>query len=309
MSRLDAVKEEITNKLELNAGSYLKIGLELFAKLKKQPNLFLNCNETAIGNLGISIELMLKAVIARKSFAFLFKGIPDELFMMLTYHEVVKGNINPYVIELQSLSYGTIQFNEAISRFYILFPEKKQEFKPYLSLLSAVRNNSVHSCLPKFQEYDLERVTYIALRLAKFLYEEVGMFDYYEFTIDDSFLDSFEEERVLRVKKAIEQAKERGKRQSCSELPVDVNSWDEYVTSCPVCGSYGVLQGYTEFEAEPDYDEHYDLFLDFFAESFECEACGLKLNDSRELKLAGMESNYDRSSELDKWLAESNNIA
>ena len=44
--------------------------------------------------------------------------------------------------------------------------------------------------------------------------------------------------------------------------------------------------------------------LDFFASGFHCWECGLKLYDSEELRLAGMNTLYDRSGDIDRWFTE-----
>lgn len=74
---------------------------------------------------------------------------------------------------------------------------------------------------------------------------------------------------------------------------------------CPVCGSDGVVSG--ETNAEPDYDEDGigGFYLTFLAETFECEQCGLQLEDYDEMQIAGVDpDDIDRSDEADKWQEE-----
>ena len=77
---------------------------------------------------------------------------------------------------------------------------------------------------------------------------------------------------------------------------------EEMNTACPVCDSDGILTG--DSEIDPPVDDQSDPFLSFTAYSFECDECGLVLNDTQEIELAGMDVAYDRNDELDDWLFE-----
>jgi len=103
----------------------------------------------------------------------------------------------------------------------------------------------------------------------------------------------------------IENAKKQSKTLDLVERSVFVDGWYTYVTCCPICNSDGVLVGTTEDCFEYDMDGNPEGGgLAFFADSFECDMCGLKLDDVEELRLAGMETDYDRSDEHDRWLEE-----
>lgn len=118
---------------------------------------------------------------------------------------------------------------------------------------------------------------------------------------DKKFLDNFKEERIERVRKAIESAKEKAHKLPQSKSYISTDDWEVYTTECPVCGNDAILEGYTEIVAEQDDIDSWSQGLDFFADTFKCEECGLALDESEELRLAGIDTHYDRSDEMDKW--------
>jgi len=283
---------------------YLRAGLEIFHNARKSLD---SNTQPSIGNLGIAIELMLKTLIVKHNPVLLFVGLPDEVQVLFSCPESLPKDFNwrPFDIDLRSFKYKTKELDECISLFYVLFPQHKQELHAYFRLLSSCRNASVHSVLPSFQRYELERLGYLALRVLIILQTTKNISEYAYFTKkeDKKFLLEFKNERIERVKKIIDQAKEKSKHIDTGRSSSSIDGWEFYVTDCPICGSEGVLSGYTEVHVE-GHDEDPDVSLDFFADSFECADCGLKLEDADELKLAGIDLFYDRSSELDKWDAE-----
>jgi hypothetical protein len=85
---------------------------------------------------------------------------------------------------------------------------------------------------------------------------------------------------------------------------VGVGDWDVFTAGCPICGSEGLIFGYTDLSGEFEEDGSGSYRLDFLADSFQCDECGLILDDTEELRLVDMETYYDRSSELDQWFSE-----
>ncbi|MGM0686977.1 MAG: hypothetical protein ACQET3_08425, partial [Promethearchaeati archaeon] len=105
--------------------------------------------------------------------------------------------------------------------------------------------------------------------------------------------------------KKIESAGEAAKRIDAKDVGVLVDGWDVFVTTCPVCACDGVLTGETRVEADIDEDESAHPYLVFFADTFQCDECGLSLDDVGELQSAGMDFFYDRpESDMEKWAAE-----
>ena len=126
------IKDEIIEKLEENSISFLIAGLDLLEQKLNDSNpdsCFLSV-QTIIANLCIAIELMLKTIIARDAFAFLYESLPDELFMELAYPEVCKCKSNSHAIEMQKFNtkYKTIDFNKAVERFLLYFRRQEMYF-------------------------------------------------------------------------------------------------------------------------------------------------------------------------------------
>lgn len=302
---IESLKENVQRNLSLSAKAYLDVGMREFYEVRHVPD---DNFQPAVGNLAIGIELMLKSLIAKKSFVFLYKNLPIELKIMLTQPESVIKTSNPRLhgIDLKSFaSYKIINVGDCIVIFYIYYPNLKQEYKPYFKLLSSVRDISVHASLPSFQRYDLERIAYAALQLSNFLNEEdvLASRSYDNKKKDKEFLATYAKERVERVERKIEAAKKQSKEIKHPIVPPSAEGWESYVIECPICSCSGILEGDTETSGEGFSVDYEDYGLTFLAEGFKCEPCGLELTDTEELKLAGIETVYDRSDELDEWTA------
>ncbi|MCH9017297.1 MAG: class I SAM-dependent methyltransferase [Chloroflexi bacterium] len=151
---------------------------------------------------------------------------------------------------------------------------------------------------------EVDRIKFLFLSLAACLWEEdpntfVGtrLMEDREKTKD--FLAKFDEERINRVHRKVESAEKKakeltGKRRSLNPEDWD---WDSYPVECPVCGSDGVLSGETKDEVEIDGVSA--LYL--IGETFECDQCGLSLDDYEEIELAGIEPEADRA-DIDEWV-------
>lgn len=299
---VDGLRREIVTSLSRSALSYYRIGIEQFFKLRNQP--FYDY-QPAVGLLCISVELLLKAVVGKKAFRHLYQNLPTEVQILLTYPDSIAGDARPRVFanDLRSFVFKAVELNDAISLFYSFYPEKKQEYKPYLSILSSIRNVSVHAALPSFERYHLDRVAYIATQLFLFM-ETAKALDYLFVRVDAEvrrFVESYEDERVQRVAAAINDAKASSKKLNHlgSHIFFSDDPWDLYFTECPVCNSGGTVDGYTEHYI--DGGQHH---LSFFCDAFRCDECGLELLDTKELELAGMDTVLDRRDEVDRWLKE-----
>ena len=299
-------RNEIKNKLAETASGYLKIGVERFHNTISQNY---ESFQPALGNLSISIELMLKTLIAEKAFSFLYTNLPLELQVKLNYQTSSKIN-KPEEQGLSQFIFNTQPIDKCVSIFYTLYPEHKIKFKPYFNLFSTIRNISVHGSFPSFQKYDLVRIMYLAMNLTEILIQEkIYSFRYYKLTKEDErFLKNYNQERINRVKKEIESAKNKSRKIEQSwGFMFGMDDWELYNTSCPICTCEGTLTGSSEYGYEED-EMGGSEWLDFNADSFKCEECGLELLDSEELLLAGMETVYDRAGEMDKWYEEKEGI-
>jgi len=284
--------------------SYLRIGMELFHS-HGQKGIGI---QVPIGNLGIATELMLKTYITINNPLLLFHGLPNELKIFFSCLGMNLKNFNwrRYDIDLRSFAYKSIELNECISTFYVFFPDQKQFLKPYFRFLSSCRNISLHASIPSFQIYDLERTAYLALNIHKILNNE-KTFRYYTFHPSDNdkaFVSDFNSERSERVRKKTEKAKKKSKQLLHKTSLVIVDGWDYFTTDCPICNSEGILTGYTDMWVEGPDENNVDYGLNFYADSFECSECGLLLEDVEELKLVGLDIEYDRSDDWDSWTEE-----
>jgi hypothetical protein len=293
---------QIKRGLTMGASAYLKTGMSLLHdELKARSYL-----QPAVGNLGIAVELMLKLLIANANPLLVFRELPQELRVLFAAPQSLPADFNwrLHDIDLRAFTHKTIELEECIGLFYILAPQHRQLLQPYFRLLSRCRNCSIHAALPAFQRYDLERTGYLALKLLEILkMHKVVSYEYMLSKKDERFLSSYLEARTERVRKAVEAAKTRSKELSEEESEErDAETWEEFVIECPICGCPSLLGGSTELSGEEDEDGMPQATLEFKADSFKCNGCGLVLNDVEELRLAGMGLVYGRGEDMEKWL-------
>jgi hypothetical protein len=300
----DVQKELVRNLLSASIG-YGRAGLAIF---RGKAGLDKN-NQAAIGNLAIATELLLKTYIAKLNLQLLLKDVPIELKCALSAPEALPSSFKkaPHKIELRSSGFKSIELDEAISVFSVFFPDIKKRFGAHLRFLSRYRNLCVHAGLPDFREYEVQRTVYLYLSLFNHLKEhESELFKYQNLgdkEENEKFLRQFDEERLSRVHAAIESAREKAKHiESTSSASVD--AWEVCVIECPICKSDGLMFGDTQADSDYDDDDMPAFDLTFFGYSFECEECGLKLEDYDELQMAGIDPIVDRSSESDRWARE-----
>jgi len=302
-----SIQEKYYHELAGSGIGYFKVGLELFHKERNSDSPLI---EPAIGNLAVSIELMIKAFLAKNNLVLLFRDLPLELRILFTCPENISAdslNLRHFDTELRSFKYKTFGLDELISSFYVLFPEQKQTLRPYFRLLSRCRNASIHLSLPSFQRYELERTAYLSLCVFQFLVNKKLLPSYYYHLSkgDEQFLSEYNEKRIERVMSKIEEAKEKTKTIKTKSIEISVDSLEEYETNCPICGCVGILTGDTQVEADIDEEGTANPYLIFLADTFSCDKCGISLDDVEELKLAGMDISYDRPAEdMDMWVEE-----
>jgi hypothetical protein len=299
---LAKTQEEYIQQLTKAAYDYLKAGLGIFHECRRLTD-YTN-SQAALGNLAISLELKLKAFIASKNLLFLFKSVPNEVRILLVCPETLPEEFNwkPFDIDFKSAKYQTIELDECLALLYIFIPGIRQQFQPHLKLISAARNTSVHSILPSFHKYELERAAYITLRVFELIDSQTNnwYYAYRKSENDNRFMSSFQEERIEQVKKAIEIAKEKAKSLSTKYNPIGISptQWEIFIAPCPICENDAYFTGDTEL----GYSKDGEPYLDFLPYDLECEECGLKLNDIEELELAGISSRFDRGDDLEQYL-------
>ena len=319
-SYLVSVRRYLSYRLAESAGNYLRTGLELFHEYRSHEVFPF---EAPVGNLAIAVELMLKAFIAGRNPILHFEELPAELRVLFACADTVPEDFNwrQFDIDIRASNWKTADLNECISIFYVFFPKQKQELEPYFKILSRCRNASVHSLLPFFQRFDLERIAYLALRVFDILVFS-REFEYYGYAVhyglsqhDMDFLSGFESQRLERLAKKIAVAKTQSKRVSLktlksSEEPVEDKSKCRS-TECPICHSIGVLSGYTETTSlgvgwdDELQCETREFEQTFYASSFACDHCGIRLDDAEEVRHTNMDVRYhDNYSDIvdDPWL-------
>lgn len=304
---MEALNKDIARDLRRAAAGYGRAGMGLMLA----PTMREHNAQAAIGNLAIATELLLKAFIAKQNLALLYKDLPAELrCALLSPGRMPEGfRLQPYILDLKASVYKSLELDEAISLFYIFFPEIKQRLSPHLRYLARHRNICVHAVHPDCREYEVQRAAFLLLTLVKHIetvdaellrYSNWGNKDK-----NDEFLAKFNEERLNSVHRKIEAARDKAKTLT-SKISISSSDWDEYPYVCPVCGSDGLGYGETQAESHYDDDGHTDdVSLTFIVERFECQQCGLELDDYDEMEIAGMSTDgIDRSDESDRWIEE-----
>lgn len=297
---VEKLKEQISRDLRSSARSYYKIGIDSFheSRMRSWADF-----QPAIGNLCIGVELLLKAVVAEKALAMLYSGLPDEAMLLLCYPDSLTDvhNSLSYANDLKYFTFKAIEIDKAVSLFYHFYPELKQEYKSFLSSLSSIRNISVHASVPDFQRYEMESIAYHSTKLFMKL-SEIKVFKFFSIALEkktENFIKYYEEEKVKKVKLALEAARKKVKSGKIEICTIYCNDWDSMSQECPICGSSGTLVG----ETDESSDEN-GITLTFECDAFSCEACGLELEDYEELTLANIDTSIDRDNDVDKWCRE-----
>ena len=297
---ISEIEKEIAESLRVGACTYFNLALTLYAE-RERGNL--SSFQAILGNFAVSVELLLKSVVASKLFPLLYEGLTRESLAILLFPERMPAQTLPhqFIGELRNFSQKTIDLNQAISCFFILYPEQKQELGSHLKLLSRIRNVAVHGATPSFQIYHLERLSYIACKL--FLYvKRRRLFDRLDIDSEQARkrVESYDLGRVSIVHDKIEKAKSRTKSiQHLWSASDRRDDWGWRYEACPVCKNEAQLSGYTEEQRQEE-----KSYLFFYKETLECHGCGLFLDDAAQLSLAGVTHREDISDLLEDWYRE-----
>jgi len=299
-NNVDNLRNEVARDLRFSAVSYYTIGIGAFHESRLQG---WGDFQPAIGNLSISVELILKSLVAQMALRMLYSNLPDEAQLLLCYPESLtkEHNSTSYLNDMKNFSFKTIELDKAVSLFYHFYPDLKPEFKQFFTSLSIIRNVSVHASVPDFQRYELDRIAYFSTRLFSKLSEK-EIFKYFNFKIEEkteNFMKYYEDEKVKKVKSALDKAKEIIKKGKLSEPSYYSEDWETVDVRCPICDNPASYSGETEGVSDEN-----GIHLTFQCESFLCGACGLELEDYEELELAGMETSLDREDDVEKWVNE-----
>jgi len=296
---LHLLQSEIQRNLSASAAAYFRIGIGEYLNTERKT---WENYQAAVGNLAISIELMLKAFVAHKCFRKLYVSLPDELDIFLSDTSQAPKSIVfcPFENALRTFEFKTIDLDRAIALYGIYFPKEKSELHSYFAFLSATRNVSVHAALPDFQRFDLARVSYLAIKLMQHLAKEGVIFEPSHLRPQtNQILKQFDRERIERVTVVIKRARENAKRLTGtkSSIIVDPDDFRCLAIPCPICGSDVYVSGETENDTRSEDEPS----LTFHPDSFACEECGLEIPDARDFGLVGLDEVYDRSDRFNEW--------
>ncbi len=301
--RYESLKGQLGGDLAAAAGAYL---VPAFARLYRDGRPGDAEAQALVGNLCTGVELQLKAFLAYANPALIFKEMPQEARAFLLAPDETPDTFNwrPFALDLRDFAYDTVSFEDAVKAFYVFFPECRQALRPYFKLAFELRKPALHGSLGPVRKDELDRTAYLALVLVQVVAsrrKECAAF--VPGDADRRFVAAYEASCARQVKERLAAA-----RQKASTLKVDIafnaaglpEGWESLDTRCPVCKNWAVLGGATDIHCEIKSGEEHES-LEFRADSFTCDACGLLLEDVGELKLADMPVAYDRSEDLERW--------
>lgn len=129
---LHILQSEIQRNLAASAAAYYRIGITEY--LNTQRKTWENY-QAAVGNLAVSVELMLKGFVARKCFRKLYVNLPDELdiFLLETPNAPQSIAFRPFENALRTFELKTIDLDRAIAIYGIYFPKEKAELHSYFA--------------------------------------------------------------------------------------------------------------------------------------------------------------------------------
>ena len=258
---IDKTKNEISHNLLLASSCYTRAGMGLMFGNQSGGN-----TQAAIGNLAIATELLLKAYIAQLDLSLLFNNIPAEMICALAVPQAMPESfrVSPYLIELKSGAYKSLELDEVISRFYFFYPNLKKQFGAHFKFLSKQRNICVHSVHPSYQEYEFERTAFLLLSLVKCIemakVDLIADYNWGDEAKNNYFLERFDEKRIKRVQGMVECAKKKAK-DLAERVLLEPEEWDWYPIECPICGSSGKLWGETQEQVDCDEDGNGSIYL------------------------------------------------
>jgi len=262
----------------------------------------------ALGNLCIGVELLVKALVGSGNLSLIFVNLPVELKTHFVSAGDTKPSVDtkPHEVEFHAGRYKTIEFEPALKLFYAFRPHLKPELDPHTKFLLRYRNKGLHSIIRESEQFAVDRIAFIALKLLDNLRKctKLGLGRWEPTEEDMEFLRQYESHRVDRVKKSMDEAQKRAKTAPRREISVEaLDYWHELPTSCPVCGQQAILDGYTSLEGT-EVPTPEEPFLVFVAGAINCSTCGLSLDGIKELELAGVKTIHNRRDDCPRWCRE-----
>lgn len=287
------------------AQDYLTSGFDLFHRCLEGDSSY--C-QASVGMITTGVEMLLKSYTAHKNLSSVFNTMPNEVRLMLNNPGGIPRFFKwrTFTFNIHSSAFSSLTLPQCADAFYVFFPHMKQVLMTHIETLVKLQNPSLHEIVSSLSTFELGRIGYSALTISQSIAnDDTFSYSWYTPTENDlEFLRDFEMKREERVQLAFAQAKQLALESSIDDVHgFFARDWNSLATPCPVCHSVGLLAGYTERAVGEDDDGPFPT-LDFFAVSFRCDECRLTLYDSEELRLAGMDTIYDRSNDIDRWFRE-----
>lgn len=153
-----------------------------------------------------------------------------------------------------------------IDHFGIKYPERKQEYWPYLQLLNLVERAGI-------TPIDLMRMGALSIDMVKLLMNDDQLYPktYIVTEADENFMGHYTEKRVMRVDAILAHA-DKVDPLPGHQMAEHMDSWP---VTCPRCEQQADMLGYQTKQGA-------------YACSMLCQHCGAYLFDMKELQLAGL---------------------
>jgi hypothetical protein len=263
---------------------YLKTGL---IESKKLDGMAVRQRQHALGNMCVGLELMIKAYVASRSpFLVFAKLSPEQSARIAQFLEDTEKfpweRVNALLAGSAARSIG---FEEAVQFFEEFFPGEKEKIAADLRILRYARNAAVHFVLPEFHQHELRRAAFVGVAVHDVIL--AARADHRAFSpgqIDAdlrAFVKNYKKDKAAKVQEKLAAAAKKGAQLKGTTFMM---VWGDQVreANCVVCGNDGVATGFVD-------KDHANRVAGIYFDTFECESCGLKLEDSEELEMAGME--------------------
>lgn len=252
-------------------------------------------------NIAIAAELLGKAFLAGINICLIVDKDFDSLLHVCGAGKHARkspGNIR------------TIGAKEVFNRCAQIIPKLK-DYETEMNLLADFRCGVIH--LAEYEREFTKKVFVPYLKVTKILLEAmnlsvtdffVGFNDLVETSIDESAKEiNIEVERLIAKAKIDFQKRFEGVDETMKKNIIKsitdsyiLTKYEEEISTCPVCDSDAVIAGTSEVEGwDVDFDrdgnpEGAYPIVKLYGTSFKCNICGLKLNSSEELEIAGIDN-------------------
>jgi len=292
---------ELSQFLGAAALGYLDLA---FARTFEKPPEDHGQKQALIGCFAAGIDLALKSFLARMNPILIFRNLPREVEAYLAASDEVPESFqsNAMRLDLRDFVFEMLPLKKILPAFCVFFPKERQRLRPYFRLLLELHPQVLGGSLGEIRPLELERVVYLACRLAGMIAQDGrAQFSFLPSPKHVQFVREYDAVREKSVRARIVAAKEKAR-----SLKVDiayndpgvVDGWETFEARCPICKNWGFLSGVTEIRCDVSGEKE---SLEFLSDSFDCDACGLKLDDLEELILADIPATHDRSADLARW--------